>query len=80
VINSKINQDKRDELETRLTIEEFDVAIGKAKLNTSPGIYSIINRFIKMFWYIFRKPLFYYAQCCYEKNILTENFCCAKIG
>ncbi len=79
VLASKLNQDERDELESRIEITEFDAAIEKAKLNTSPGIDSISNRFIKTFWYIFRKPLFDYAQCCYDKGILTENFRCAKI-
>jgi hypothetical protein len=79
VLASKLNQEERDELEVGLAIEEFDIAINKAKLNTSPGIDSISNRFIKTFWYIFRKPLYDYAQCCYDKGILTENFRCAKI-
>jgi hypothetical protein len=79
VITLKLNQVERDDLESELTLEEFDVANEKAKLNTSPGIDLISNRFIKTFWYIFRKPLLDYANCCYEKGILTENFRCAKI-
>jgi hypothetical protein len=76
---SKLNQEERDELELGLSIDEFDTAMEKAKLNTSPGIDAISNRFIKTFWYIFRKPLYDYAQCCYDKGILTENCRCAKI-
>jgi hypothetical protein len=58
---------------------EFDTAVDKAKCNTSPGIDSISNRFIKHFWYIFRKPLFDYANACYLSGMLTNNFRCAKI-
>jgi exonuclease III len=79
VVASKLSWDEREELEKEIGIAEFDVAIEKAKINTSPGIDSISNRFIKKFWNIFRVPLFEYAKCCYAKGILTENFRCAKI-
>jgi hypothetical protein len=79
VLASKLSWDEREELEKDLNIAEFDVAIEKAKINTSPGIDSISNRFIKKFWNIFRVPLFDYAKCCYASGILTENFRCAKI-
>jgi hypothetical protein len=70
---------ERDELERELSINEFDRAINKARMNTAPGIDSISNRFIKTFWHIFRIPLLDYANCCYRKGMLTENFRCAKI-
>jgi hypothetical protein len=76
---SKISDEERLELERPLTIMEFDNAISKAKSNTSPGIDSISNRFIKHFWYVFRKPLFDYANACYISGMLTNNFRCAKI-
>ncbi len=79
VIESKLSQDEHEILERYLNIIEFDTAIEKAKLNTSPGIDSISNRFIKTYWHIFRVPLIDYAKCCYDKGILTENFRCAKI-
>jgi hypothetical protein len=79
VISSKLDDAERDSLERELTIDEFDKAIGKAKLSTSPGIDAISNRFIKTFWHIFRFPLYEYAKCCYDKGMLTENFRCAKI-
>ncbi len=76
---SKLSHEERENLERDLNITEFDTAIEKAKLNTSPGIDSISNRFIKTFWHIFRVPLLDYAKCCYDKGLLTENFRCAKI-
>jgi hypothetical protein len=79
VISSKLSNEERDDLERGLTLQEFDIAIEKAKINTSPGIDSISNRFITKFWHMFRKPLLDYANCCYVKGILTENFRCAKI-
>jgi hypothetical protein len=79
VLASKISNTERDELERELSITEFDSAINKAKMNTAPGIDSISNRFIKNFWHIFRIPLLDYANCCYRKGMLTENFRCAKI-
>ncbi len=79
VLASKISDDERNELEEPLSIAEFDTAVDKAKCNTSPGIDSISNRFIKHFWYVFRKPLFDYANACYTNGMLTHNFRCAKI-
>jgi hypothetical protein len=79
VVASKLNDEERDELDKDLTIVEFDKAIERAKLNTAPGIDGISNRFIKKIWYIFRKPLFDYANCCFEKGVLTDSFRVAKI-
>ncbi len=79
VLASKLNQEDQARLEQDITVFEFDKAMEHAKVNTSLGIDSISNRFIKTFWYIFRVPLFNYAQCCFEKGQLTVNFRCAKI-
>ncbi len=79
VISSKLNEAERNELETNLRLEEFDAAVDQAKLNTSPGIDSISNRFIKRFWNIFRKPLYEYTIHCYGTGRLTDNFRSAKI-
>ncbi len=79
VLASKLSNDERIELERPLPILEFDKAVSKAKSNTSPGIDSISNRFIKHFWYAFRNPLFDYANACYINGMLTTNFRCAKI-
>jgi hypothetical protein len=46
VIDCKITDEERDYLERELTLIEFDRAMEKAKINTSPGINSISNRFI----------------------------------
>jgi len=79
VIASKITDVEREELDSPLSIHEFDKAMERAKCNTAPGIDSISNRFIKHFWYLFRKPLFDYANTCYRNGMLTTNFRCAKI-
>ncbi len=79
VISSKLNEAERNELETDLRLEEFDAAVEQAKLNTSPGIDSISNWFIKRFWNIFRKPLYEYTIHCYGTGRLTDNFRSAKI-
>jgi exonuclease III len=79
VLGSKLSNDERDDLERDLTLFEFDKAVETAKNNTAPGIDSISNRFIKVFWIYFRKPLFDCTNCCYNKGILTENFRSAKI-
>ncbi len=46
---SKLSNEEREELDRPITIQEFDKAMEKSKCNTSPGIDSISNRFIKHF-------------------------------
>jgi hypothetical protein len=79
VIASKLNQEERDDLEKDISINEFNKALEKAKLNTAPCIDSISNVFIKTFWHIFHVPLFEYTKCCYGKGTQTENFRCEKL-
>ncbi len=79
VINSKISDLERNNLERPLTIEELDFSMKNAKMNSAPGIDGISNRFIRDFWEFLRVPLFKYTQKCYEKGELTENFRSAKI-
>jgi hypothetical protein len=79
VLDSKLNQDERERLDSDLSISEFDDAIKEIKTNTSPGIDGISNRFIKKFWKLFRCPLFKYATFCLNKGELTENFRSAKV-
>ena len=79
VINSKLSDLERNNLESPLTIEELDNSMKNAKLNSAPGIDGISNRFIRDFWEFLRVPLFKYTQKCYEKGELTENFRSAKI-
>jgi hypothetical protein len=47
VLDSKINEQERNNLEADLTLLEFDNAISEIKTNTSPGMDGISNRFIK---------------------------------
>ncbi len=79
VLESKLSDEERENLEQELTIAEFDKAVEGAKNNTAPGIDSISNKFIKTFWPFFRKPLFEYTKTCYVKGNLTDNFRSAKI-
>jgi phage tail protein X len=55
------------------------LAVKQIKLNSSPGIDGISNKFIKKFWHLFRSPLFNYTNYCLDRGQLTENFRVAKI-
>jgi exonuclease III len=79
VQNSKLNNDEKDRLDQELTLQEFDKAVQQSKLNSSPGIDGLSNKFIKKFWQYFRKPLFNYTTFCFDAGRLTENFRTAKI-
>ncbi len=79
VESSKLNDEEKNFLDRPLTIGELDNLVKKCKINSSPGIDGISNRFIKEFWEFFRVPLFNYANTCYAKGELTLNFRSAKI-
>jgi exonuclease III len=79
VADSKLNDDEKSDLDSDLTLGEFDEAVLEAKNNGSPGIDGISNKFIKRYWQLFRVPLFRYTEYCLENGNLTENFKCAKI-
>jgi hypothetical protein len=79
IVNSKINENEKNILDRPLGIEELDRSIKKAKKNTSPGGDGISNRFIEKNWNLFRVPLFKYANLCFEKGQLTDNFRSANV-
>jgi len=79
VQNSKLTEDEKNELDTELTLDEFDKSMNQANLNSAPGINGISNRFIKKFWNLFRVPLFKYSKCALDRGSLTDSFKTAKI-
>jgi exonuclease III len=79
VNNSKLNDDEKASLDTDILIDEFDKAVTQIKLNSSPGIDGLSNKFIKKYWNYFRVPLHNYTIHCLTEGRLTENFRVAKI-
>jgi hypothetical protein len=79
VLNSKLNQNEKVELDSPLTLLEFDKAIKQCNKKSAPSTDGLNNKFIAHFWHFFRVPLFNYANCCYENGELTKSFKMAKI-
>jgi hypothetical protein len=79
VQNAKLNEREKNDLDSPLSISEFDKAIKQCNKKSAPGTDGISNRFICHFWPYFRVPLLRYAICCQEKGELTTNFKTAKI-
>jgi hypothetical protein len=79
VINAKLNDREKNDLERPLSINELDIAIKQCNKKSAPGTDGISNKFICHFWHYFRTPLLNYANCCYEKGELTTMFKTAKI-
>jgi exonuclease III len=77
--NSKLSVQEKSMLDRDLTIFELDNAINESNKKSAPGIDGFSNRFIDTFWHYFRVPLLNYANCCFEKERLTDNFRTAKI-
>jgi hypothetical protein len=74
VQESRLPDSIRDNLDRPLSILELDKAISEANKKSAPGIDGLNMHFIEKFWYVFRGPLFEYANCCFEKGILTYPF------
>jgi hypothetical protein len=79
VLNAKLNDEEKTQLERPLSIDELDASMNKAKLNSAPGTDGISNRFIREYWDLLRVPLHRYAERCYEKGSFTCNFRSSKI-
>ncbi len=79
VLNSKITNAEKIMLDRPLGIEELDLSVKNAKLNSAPGSDGISNRFITHNWELFRTPLHKYAKQCYENGHLNDNFRSAKV-
>jgi hypothetical protein len=74
VANSKLTNAENLSLDNPLTIEELDNSLNKCNVRSAPGIDSLSNAFIKKYWNFLRVPLFNYANCCFNKGVLTPNF------
>ena len=58
VVNSKLTEGEREELDLELNIAELDRSMNEANLGSAPGLNGVSNTFIKKFWGLFRVPLF----------------------
>jgi hypothetical protein len=79
VSNSRLSQSERDTLDRPLTIDELDDSMESCNIRSAPGIDGLSNAFIKKYWQFFRIPLFNYANECFTKKRLTQNFRSASI-
>ncbi len=79
VINSKLTENEKLDLERPLSLAELDTSAKKGKPNTAPGIDGMTNKFILHFWEYYRVPLYKYSLACYNSGSLTDNFHSAKI-
>ena len=79
VLNSKLTDEEKADLDSPLTLTELDGAVKKLNLRSAPGIDGVSNKFILKFWKFFREPLHRYATCCVRKGELTGTFSTALI-
>jgi hypothetical protein len=77
--NSKLTNDEKLLLDNLFSVEELDQAVEDAKSTTAGGPDGIGNKCIKKIWPYIRVPLTNYANCCIEKEHLTDNFRTALI-
>jgi Reverse transcriptase (RNA-dependent DNA polymerase) len=79
VVNSKLSEQLRVEMDANLSLEELDASISSAKTNSAGGMDGINNRTLKMFWKYFRIPVFNYAERINTTGKLTQSFDSASI-
>ncbi len=74
VVESKLKDNERIELDMPISVEELDKALDKANIKSAPGVDGFSYRFIKCFWNIYRYPLFAVATDGLEDNSLPSFF------
>jgi hypothetical protein len=79
VMESKLSDYERNELDKQLDIVELDIALKHANLRSAPGIDGYSYRFINQFWNNFRFPLYRCAEEGLEDNSLPDFFKTAVI-
>jgi hypothetical protein len=81
VQNSKLTIAEKTEMDRPLSISELDNALKIANKKSAAGIDGYSMLLIEKCWKFFRYPLLSYANCCFEKGNLTENFrsACVKL-
>ena len=66
-------------METPISLEELDKSLKEGNSNSAPGLDGFSMPLIKKIWDYLRHPLKKYANDCYDKGSLTENFRGASI-
>jgi hypothetical protein len=79
VINSKVPDNLKNDLERELSLPELDRALEKMRNNSAGGPDGLSVKFIKKFWYCFRGPLKKYVSFCVQKGSLSHTFATAAI-
>jgi hypothetical protein len=74
VLNSKLTETEKIELDLPLTIDEIDKSLEKANMRSAPGIDGISNVLLSRYWPYFRIGIYKYALRCFETGRLTDTF------
>jgi hypothetical protein len=74
VLNSKLSEAEKNDLDVPLTIEEIDRSMEKANMRSAPGIDGISNTLLRRYWQYFRIGIHKYALRCFETGRLTDVF------
>ncbi len=77
--NLKLSNEEKQDLEQDFTLEELDLALEGANDNSAAGIDGYSTKFIKRFWFLFKKPLLNYTAVAFQKKCLTDSFKSAVI-
>jgi hypothetical protein len=74
VMESKLKENEKNELDRPLCLDELDKALEKANIKSAPGVDGFSYRYIRNFWEFYRYPLFLAASEGLERNSLPGFF------
>jgi len=74
VLNSKLSEEEKTELDLPLTIDELDKSLEKANFRSASGVDGLSNLFLRQYWRFFRTVVHRYATHCFDRGRLTDNF------
>jgi hypothetical protein len=79
VMQSKLTEDEKVDLDIPITMEELEKSINSANFKSAPGPNGISNRFIKKFWEFLKRPLLKYSNEAFRTGNLSNSFRTADI-
>jgi len=68
VINAKLSDNEKEELEAEISLQELTESINSANMSSAPGSDGISSKFIKQFWNYFKNPLLKLCRNSFESG------------
>ena len=71
---NKIDSDEAEDLDSILSLEELDLAVGQLGKDKTPGLDGLTSEFCSSFWPLLKDGLFSVLQSCLSSGSLPHSF------